>query len=91
MAVQFKRVTGLNTTSLNKLIQLSSKDVADKKYVDDTVSNVSFDDTEIQNEITNISNELNASTGVNQQLFIMVKGSVSSAYVGTTGDLAFEN
>ena len=45
--IGFKPITGLNETSLNKIIEMSGKELAEKSYVDAAVSNVTVDTTNL--------------------------------------------
>lgn len=43
VTIQYKPISGLNETSLNKIIEMSGKELAEKSYVDAAVSNVTVD------------------------------------------------
>ena len=45
--IGFKPITGLNETSLNKIIEMSGKELAEKSYVDAAVSNVTAGTTNL--------------------------------------------
>ena len=45
--IGFKPIPGLNETSLNKIIEMSGKELAEKSYVDAAISNVTVDTTNL--------------------------------------------
>ena len=54
--VEYKPISGLTEASMKKLIEMSKKTYADKKYVDDAVSNVTIDTSNLvtKDELKNI-------------------------------------
>ena len=69
MAIRYKPISGLNTTSLKKLIEISGVDLADKPYVDDTVLNSTPTKT---SQLTNDSN-YTTDTYVDNEINILKK------------------
>lgn len=59
MAIQYKPVSGLNTTSLKKLIEISGVDLADKKYVDDAINNIKNNNlTSLETKVNNMYKQI---------------------------------
>ena len=57
--IRYKPVRGLNDTSLNKLIEISGVDLADKKYVDEKFSSLEKNTEIIQNSLTSLKTDIN--------------------------------